>query len=335
LKERDVAKITFWTGGGDFFSGIASLRDAFSIANLIHQQLAGKEEHPIFKTEIITTDGRPVVSYGGFLVQPDGSIADVKKTDCVVVSPSAVNVSPMPNDLHIVADWIKSLKKRGAIIATMSLGTFTLAEMGLLDGKTATTNWQYARNFKKRYPNITLKPECMLTEDDGIICTGASTAVFNLAFYLIEKFGSPKLVHLVSKALCIETNRNSQAPFWVSFPLKSHGDDQVMRAQQIIERQYPEIDNIDSIAGEVGISTRHFKRRFQKATGELPSRYLQRVRIEAAKEKLETTNDSIEEITWAIGYQDTSSFSRLFKQYTSLTPKTYRDKFFINFIALR
>ncbi len=85
---------------------------------------------------------------------------------------------------------------------------------------------------------------------------------------------------------------------------------------------------VDGVAKKVGISLRHFNRRFKQATGESPLKYLQRKRIDAAKEILETTKDSIDEITWAVGYQDVSSFCRLFKQTTYLSPKAYRDKFF-------
>jgi transcriptional regulator GlxA family with amidase domain len=89
------------------------------------------------------------------------------------------------------------------------------------------------------------------------------------------------------------------------------------------------IDSIDTIARKVGISPRHFKRRFKSATGDMPLKYLQQTRIDAAKEKLETTKDTIEEITHAVGYSDVSSFCRLFKQHTEISPKGYRDRFFI------
>ena len=116
----------------------------------------------------------------------------------------------------------------------------------------------------------------------------------------------------------------------IAAPLKSHGDAQVLRAQQMMERHYPEIDSIDSVAREVGISSRHFKRRFKKATGDLPVKYMQRVRIDAAKERLETTNDTVDDIAWTVGYKNVSSFCRLFKKYTDLSPSAYRDKFFMS-----
>jgi transcriptional regulator GlxA family with amidase domain len=103
---------------------------------------------------------------------------------------------------------------------------------------------------------------------------------------------------------------------------------QVLKAQEFIEIEYASIKTIDDIARNVGISPRHFKRRFKKATGDLPLKYLQKVRIDAAKEWLETTHETIDNITGAVGYSDISSFFRLFKQHTQISPKIYREKFY-------
>ena len=169
----------------------------------------------------------------------------------------------------------------------------------------------------------------MLTEDDGILCTGAATAVYHLALHFIRRYGSSRLANTCAKALLVDPNRSSQTPYARITPPRNHGDDQVLLAQELIENDFAAIETVDAVAREVGISPRHFKRRFKAATGDLPSKYLQRVRIEAAKERLETSRDSIETITWAVGYRDVSSFSRLFKQYTDISPRAYRDKFFI------
>ena len=324
-----MAKISFWVGEGALFSSVAILMDAFSIANLWHRYFTGNQQDTLFHMELLTIDGAPVEAYGGLPVMPHGAVQDAPGTDCLVVSPCLPNITPLPGNLAALAKWIGMLRRRKTPIATSCTGTFLLAEMGLLDGKTATTNWQYARMFQKRYPKVNLRPQHMMTEDDGILCTGAATAVYHLALYLIRLFGSGEIAGATSKALLVDPNRKSQIPYILSNPLKNHGDAQVLMAQQLMEENYAAIDTIDTIAKKVGISPRHFKRRFKSATGELPHKYLQRVRIDAAKMKLETTRDTIEEITWAVGYSDVSSFCRLFKQYTEIPPGTYRDKFFL------
>lgn len=323
-----MAKISLWVGDGCLVSSVTTLLDAFSIAGLWHQYLAGGNTPDLFEPSIVTTDGRPATGLGDIRIDAHCAVADVDRTDCVVISPILPRITPMPPDMDVLTQWLTRLKSGGATIATVCTGTFLLAETGLLDGKKATTNWMYARLFKKQYPRVRLQADDLLTEDDNMICTGAATAVNNLALHLIQKYGSGKLAAACSKALLMDPNRKSQAPYSLLTPVRNHGDAQVLRAQEFIEKNYARIDGIDTLAREVGISPRHFKRRFKSATGDLPIKYLQRVRIDAAKERLETTQDSIDRITWAVGYKDVSSFSRLFKQHTRISPKAYREKFF-------
>ena len=323
-----MPKFSFWVPEGALFASVTMLMDAFAIANLWQSSFTG-DDTPLFRTEILTTGGTPVNALGDIPVLPHGAVEASASTDCLVVAPFLPNVTPMPTDLEVLGGWIDPLRRAGTPIATVCTGTFILAELGLLNDRTATTNWQDARMFQRRYPRVNLTPQFMLTEDEGILCTGAATAVYHLALHFIRVDGSNRLAATCSKALLVDPNRNSQTPYVLTRPRRNHGDAQVLAAQELMEEGYAAIDSVDAVAKAVGISPRHFKRRFKSATGDLPSKYLQRIRIEAAKERLETTRDSIEEITWAVGYRDVSSFSRLFKQHTEISPRAYREKFFI------
>jgi transcriptional regulator GlxA family with amidase domain len=323
-----MVNISLWIDNGCLSSSIISLIDAFSIANICHQNFAAEPVPPLFETQIVSTEGKPVLAQGNVCLVPDISIHDVDRTDCVVISPLLPKTTPWPDDLDLLGQWLEKMKMQNTLIAAVCTGSFLLAQMGLLDGKKATTNWQYARLFKERFPRVRLVPEDILTEEDNIICTGAATAVNNLSLHLIGRYGSRKLAHACSKALLIDPNRAGQTPYAASIPFRSHGDMQVLKAQEFIESAYAQIKTIDDIALTVGISPRHFKRRFKKATGDPPLRYLQRVRIDRAKKWLETTHEPIDKVTGAVGYSDISSFSRLFKQHTRMSPKSYREKFF-------
>jgi len=166
-----------------------------------------------------------------------------------------------------------------------------------------------------------------MTEDEGLICTGAATAYFNFALTLIERYGSRALARCCAKVLLIDPNRTSQAPYCLDLEKKGHKDAAILKAQQFMEENYASIIAVDQVAVHVGISSRHFKRRFKKATSRTPLTYLQNLRIDQAKKKLESTIDSIEEITRHIGYENSSTFRRLFRQRVCLSPREYRDKF--------
>jgi len=217
--------------------------------------------------------------------------------------------------------------EKNVVIAAMCTGVFLLAETGLLDGRIATTNWQFIDVFRKNYPRVKLKPQLILTEDNGLICSAATTAFYYLCLSVIEKYGSRELISKCSKSLLLDQNKPLQSPYIIFHNRKNHQDDQVREAQNIMERNYSENVKIDTIAENVGISPRHFKRRFRAATGHSPLNYLQQLRIEIAKNNLEMTQDTIDSITYQVGYEDSNSFRKLFKRHTGLSPKQYRDKF--------
>ncbi len=319
-----MPRITFLAADGCLFSGIAGLIDALSIANLWHRAMQRDDHATLFKTEIVSLDGRAIRAHGGIAAQAHKALVDVGPTDFIVVPPHLPVADAAPAEMNA---WVVDRHRRGTPVGAMCTGVFTLAATGLLDGRRATTNWHFARLFRKRYPRVDLQPEKMLTVDGGLVCTGAATAFFQLALHLIEMFGTPELAAVCAKALLVDPNKDCQSPYALPDLRRDHGDAAVAEAQVWLEANYAGEVAIDAVAGRVGISPRHFKRRFKKATGETPLGYLQRVRIEAAKKRLETTRESMNTITWKIGYEDSSSFRRLFKKTTGLSPREYRDKF--------
>ena len=303
--------------------------DSLGVANTWLQSQAGEKEKgpPLFTWDIVTPDGKPVEGFGRIPVYPHRAMEDIGETDVVLIPgfiPPMEFIGKVPGNL---VDWFFRMHEQQTLIGTICTGTFLLAETGLLDGREVTTNWAYARLFKKLYPKIRLKPERLLTVDGNFICSGAATAYMELCLYLIEKFGSQDLAVSCSKLLLIDWNRKSQAPYFIFEFQKNHSDDTVLKAQNYMEKNLAEPVSFDAMAATLGISARHLKRRFKQATGDSPQTYLQRLRVETAKRKLETTLDSFEGITWKVGYENTNSFRRLFKENTGLTPREYRDRF--------
>ncbi|MBM9603040.1 GlxA family transcriptional regulator [Desulfopila inferna] len=319
-------KFTFLITEDCFYSGVIGLLDTFGIANLWHQKLTGCRENR-FEVELVSVDDGPVTGSGCIELKAHRTIKEAETPEYIILPPvwPSPNMGRQLNDT--VTDWLVRNNKVAVPIAAVCTGSFLLAETGLLDGRLATTNWQFARKFQHLFPKVRLKPEMILTEDDRLICTGAATAYFNLALRLIERYGTEDLAKVCSKALLIEPNRTSQAPYFLEHHKIKHNDTDIMKAQGFMEDNYRELKVVNEIADFVGISSRHFKRRFKQATGYSPLTYLQDIRIEQAKKKLESTMDSIEEITQQIGYENTSTFRRLFKDRTSLSPREYRDKF--------
>lgn len=322
-----MAHITLLAYPGCSASGITGIIDALAMANLWEKAASLKTNRPLFSWEIVSRDGRPVAASSEITLTPHRSIHGVDQTDCLILPgflPPLAFMGRIPGD---ITAWVRRWHEKKVLIGTICTGTFFLAETGLLDQRTATTNWSFAGYFRKHYPRVRLTPEQMLTIDNGLICTGASTAYLELCLYLIEHFGSPALADRCAKSLLLDRHRTSQSPYFVFDFQKNHADGKVLKAQVFMEERYSHPISIETLATDLGISSRHFKRRFRQATGDSPLAYLQRVRIEAAKDRLETTREPVNRITWQVGYEDSNSFRRLFRKYTGLSPRAYRERF--------
>lgn len=330
-----MPKITFVLYEDCLSSPITALIDTFSICNSLSENkkssgCTGETSSFLFETEIAAVSRKPVLTNGGVWVQPDIQIESVKESDVILIPPRMYAWLPEEKERSLIIPWIIERYQKGGRIAAMCTGSFLLAATGLLDGKIATTNWLFVNRFKRQFPKVRLKPERILTEDRGLICSGAITAMYNLALFVIEMFGSKEISRKCSKILLVDQHQKSQLPYMATVFFKQHGDSQILNAQRWLEENYAGQFTIDDVANIVGLSPRHFKRRFKKATGENPLRYLQQLRLEIAKTMLETSYENIEMITQRIGYEDSRTFRRLFKQATSLSPREYRSKFLIH-----
>lgn len=155
----------------------------------------------------------------------------------------------------------------------------------------------------------------------------ALLAYLDLALYLTSRFGSPELAARLAKILLIDPSRRLQTPYQEPLFNKNHGDEPVLKIQEWLEEDPGRGGTIANLANRVRLGERTFMRRFKKATGDSPLEYLQRLRVEVAKGLLETTAASVEEITVRTGYADVSSYRRLFKRYTGISPAAYRKRF--------
>ncbi len=307
-------------------SGITGTVDALSVANLYWQFVMGNPS-PLFTTEIVTPDGKPIKANGGIVITPDRAMTDITDTHLIIVPGLFRPFDIQGERFDLICEWLTTHYNKGTKLASTCTGTFLLGRAGLLDGKIATTNWQFAALFRKNFPQVDLRINRIFTEDTGIYCTGAATAFMDLCLYFIKEYGSSELARNCAKSLLVDHNRQEQTPYMVQDFWKKHTDDIVLSSQKFMESNYTKKISIDSLSRDLGISPRHFKRRFKVATGENPLTYLQLLRVESAKNRLETTRDPINEVTWGVGYEDINSFRKLFKKHTGMSPKEYRKRF--------
>lgn len=228
------------------------------------------------------------------------------------------------------SDWLVAQWRAGAWIAANCTGTFILAQTGLLDGRTVTTTWWLERQFRARYPKVDLQIRSVITESDRLVCAGASASYLLQAIRIIERFSGPTIASQAAKSLLIDVSQTSQVPYLPLLAERAHSDSLVERAQHWLQSNMTKELRISELAEALAVSDRTLIRRFKATLGQTPLAYLQDLRLEAARALLETGDLSVEVIGGQVGYNDTSSFSRLFRQRIGMTPGAYRSRFQIN-----
>jgi transcriptional regulator GlxA family with amidase domain len=328
--------IRFLAYDGILASGIAGPIDVFIAANATWRDAnAGRrgETPPLFEWRVESHDGKPVRTASGQIMHVDGAINVRSGADALVVPgpflPDLERFLGRPEVLRPLLPAVRRHYANGAVLATFCTGAFILAEAGLLDGRVATTHWAKAKLFQQRYPRVDLRADEVVTEHQRIICTGAVTTYLNLALKLVEKFAGTSIAASTARGLLIDTNRISQASY-ASLTVQHHephADRLVSRAQRWMQTHLDHGFSMADLARHLDVSERTMHRRFTRAVGIAPLRYLQSVRVEVAKRLLETKALTVDAVSERVGYDDVGAFRQLFRRETGVSPREYRRRF--------
>lgn len=300
--------------------------DVFSFAGISANLIAEESPAPNFKVQIATPDGSPVKCANRVTIEAHLAIHDVHDQDLIVIA-GLWDVESVLSKQRESIEWLREQYAEGAHIASMCAGSFVLAATGLLDGKDATTHWGAADVFRQLFPKVNLKPERLITDAGGLYCAGAFTACYDLSLYLVAKYVGYDVAAKSAKTLIHDIGRISQTPYSTFNFQRNHTDDSVLHIQQKLEQNYGDSFDVETLAQEAGMSRRTFERRFKAATGDTCLLYLQKVRVEVAKQVLEEKKCSFDEVCYQVGYENSSFFRKIFSKHTGLSPTEYRNKF--------
>lgn len=312
--------------GGHASTAIGPLevfRDAGSLWNALQDEPA----EPSFRVRSASIGGRPVRPDGPYTLQPDESLESIASTDLVFVPSGGLDLDRMLIEQAPVVDFLQRMAAGGARMAGVCSGVALLAEAGLLDGRAATTHWALVDRYRERFPAVDWRPDDLVTESGGRYCGGGVYAALDLALYLVEVLCDRATAVRCSQALLIDMPRACQAGFAVLPMGARHDDDAIQRAEEWIHRHCRESFRFEELARELGLSPRHFIRRFKAATGLSPVEYLQRLRVRAARRLLEEGHATVQEVGATVGYEDAAFFRGLFKRHTGMSPAAYRARF--------
>lgn len=245
----------------------------------------------------------------------------------MLISPGRLTGPPDAQEAAPYARWLLDRHAQGVVLVSTCGGAFLLAETGLLAGRPATTHWLFADQFRDRFPDVRLDIDKMVIEDGDIITAGGLMAWTDLGMRIVDRLLGPTVMIETGKFLLIDASGREQRHYSSFSPRLTHGDEAVLKVQHWLQERAGRAVSVGDMAGKAGLEERTFLRRFKGATGMKPIEYVQNLRVGKARELLEFTKRSIDQIAWAVGYEDSTAFRRIFHRIVGLSPGDYRNRF--------
>jgi transcriptional regulator GlxA family with amidase domain len=309
-------------------SGIFDVMNAFALMGVSNARAGARVP---FQIEIVGEAAGPLTLASGIPIQVQRAAADIETTDIVIVPsvllrPEGWETRRYPR----LVDWLRTMHDRGAVLCSACSGIFLLAETGLFDGKDATVHFAYAAAFAISHPAVRIHPDRVLVISgvrEELVSSGASTTWHDLVLYLIARYAGSTAAQEVARLFALQWHHDGLTPYIVFEGKRDHGDAEIQGAQHWLGNHFSVANPVEEMIKRSRLAERTFKRRFTTATGLTPIAYVQRLRIEDAKRRLERTDATIDEISWQVGYEDPAFFRRLFKRTTGLAPGAYRKRF--------
>lgn len=305
-------------------TGIFDVMNAFAILPL------GDSASP-FEVEIVGLKPGALELASRVPVVVQRRIDTLESTDIVIVPSIILGPDGWQKGRHPeLVEWFRAMHRRGALLCSACSGIFLLAETGLFDGMDATVHFDYARAFATAYPQVPVHPDRVLVvsgKREELVTSGASMTWHDLVLYLIARHAGATAAQAVARSFALQWHQDGLAPYMVFEGRGDHGDLAIKAAQDWVATHFSVVNPLEGMIRRAGLAERTFKRRFTAATGMSPIAYVQRLRIEDAKRRLERTEASVDEISWQVGYEEAAFFRRLFKRVTGLAPGAYRRRF--------
>jgi len=319
LKGSAVAEIGLLLYPGAQAAAIHGLTDLFSVAN---RMVAEHDD----ASRLLRVSHWSASATGESIERIYDSRPDADSHPVAVVIPPSLGDPPSPAALQLSAGWVREQHSRGAIVSSVCLGAFVLAQTGLLDQRPATTHWNSAKALSALYPQVRLDTDKPIIDDGDLITTAGLMAWAELGMRLVERLLGPGIATRTARYLLIEHRDNSECGGNFA-PILGHGDEAILKVQHWLQSSGALEASVNTMADKAGLEERTFLRRFRASTGLRPTEYCQHLRVGKAREMLEFTNRTVDHIAWTVGYQDPGAFRSTFKKITGFSPRDYRDRY--------
>jgi transcriptional regulator GlxA family with amidase domain len=276
--------------------------------------------HSVHGGPIATADGVPIVTEP--VTALDGHAIDT------LIVPGACNIDDVRRDRELI-DWLRRRAADCRRICSVCIGTFLLAEAGLLNGKRVVTHWQHCQRLAQHYPDITVEPDAIFVRDGDIWSSAGVTTGIDLALALIEQDCGRSVAMHVARVLVVYLRRmggQSQYSALLAAQAESTSDEFAELERWIAENLTADL-RVERLAERAGMSPRNFARRYRETRKTSPARAVESIRIDAARRALEETEDRVENIARRCGFAGEEHLRGAFLRHLGIPPRAYRDRF--------
>ncbi len=286
-----------------------------------------------YTVQILSKNGAPLQTSSGLTIAPHAAIGDTPtKIDTLIVAGGAGQAAACA-DTELL-DWIAATSRAARRTASVCTGAFLLAAAGLLDGRRATTHWAFAEKLQQQYPSVQVDPEPIFVRDgspsgpDEIWTSAGVTAGMDLALALVEEDLDREAALTIARHLVLFLRRpGNQSQFSATLVSQQPEREPLREIQRSVLEDTAADHSVEAMAARAHMSPRHFARAFRAETGITPARYVERVRLEAARRRLEDTTEPIALVAAACGFGTAETMRRAFVRGLNVAPAEYRRRF--------
>jgi transcriptional regulator GlxA family with amidase domain len=298
--------------------------EAFASAG--REDYTRKESRGCYALHVLGLSEAPFRTESGVRMLPEHSLHDAPSLDTIIVPGGWGLREPATNTA--VSAWLRARAPRTRRVACVCTGIYGLAPTGLLDGRRVTTHWRFTSDVAQRFPRLRVEGDALYLKDDRYYTSGGVTAGIDLALALIEEdFGSRAALTVAREMVVYVKRPGGQEQY--SEPLR----DQVRAAEGFSDLVAWMLGHLGSdlsgtaLAAQVGLSPRHFSRRFAATFACTPAEYVERLRLNAARERLSASRRTVEAIAASVGFGSADVLTRRFRRRFGITPRQYRERF--------
>jgi AraC family transcriptional activator FtrA len=278
-----------------------------------------------YSFEVCAAEPGPLRAMGGLRVQAESGLEALAGAGTIVI-PGWKGADVQPSDDLLAA--LRAAHASGARLVTICSGVFVLAAAGLLDGLRVTTHWRYAEKLQQRYPALTVDPNVLYVDTGQILTSAGSAAGLDLCLHLVRRDFGPKIANHVARRLVVAPHRDGGQAQFIERPVRDAPGSRLTHLLDELRQEVKAPPTVAQMAARAAMSERTFVRRFREATGAAPGEWLVTARLDRARELLEATSLSIEQVALESGFGAAATLRHHFRSRLGLSPAAYKERFF-------